>query len=177
MPTKTKTEDEIRFEKALIAETASLRRFALGRTRDAAAADDLVQDTLLLALRNRKRFKMGTNLKAWLFTILKNAHLNQIRKQRVSYEYNDDLGDGLMWSAPSQESHMELQDANRALQALPATQRDTLMYHTFQSANYAETAQYCKCSHGTIKSRLSRARASLSEHLNQPAAVAFDQAA
>lgn len=150
-----------RFEDAIIAETENLRRFALKRTRDAAMAEDLVQDTMVLALSNRDRFKMGTNIRAWLFTILKNAHLNQIRKDKGNCEYLDEMDTRAMGAAPAQEAHMDLVDVKRRIAGLPRVQRDTILVHTFESASYEETAQRCHCTLGTVKSRLSRARAAL----------------
>ena len=152
------------FEAALVAEIAALRRFALKRTRNAAMADDLVQDTMVLALSNRARFRMGTNLRAWLFTILKNAHLNHIRKDKRNCEYLDDVDADSLSAAPAQESRMELLETGRAMSRLPRNQRDTILIHTFESASYEETARRCRCSLGTVKSRLSRARARLSHH-------------
>lgn len=153
-----------RFEDAVVAETENLRRFALKRTRDAAMAEDLVQDTLVLALSNRKRFKMGTNIRAWLFTILKNAHLNQLRKDKGNCEYLDEMDSPGMSAAPAQESHMDLLDVKRRIASLPPIQRDTIMVHTFESASYEETARRCRCTLGTVKSRLSRARAALTSN-------------
>jgi RNA polymerase sigma-70 factor, ECF subfamily len=151
-----------KFEQAVIAETENLRRFALKRTRDGAMAEDLVQDTMVLALSNRERFKMGTNIRAWLFTILKNAHLNQLRKDKGNCEYLDEMDTGTMSAAPAQESHMDLLDVKRRIAGLPSIQRDTIMVHTFESSSYEETARRCRCTLGTVKSRLSRARAALS---------------
>lgn len=155
---------EIKFEDAVIAETENLRRFALKRTRDLAMAEDLVQDTMVLALSNRHRFKMGTNIRAWLFTILKNAHLNQLRKNKNNCEYLDELDTRGMTTAPAQEFHMDLKDMTRRIDRLPRIQRDTIMVHTFESASYEETARRCRCTLGTVKSRLSRARAALAEN-------------
>lgn len=159
--TAKSTKAEKKFENAVIAESENLRRFALKRTRDAAMADDLVQDTMVLALSNRKRFKMGTNIRAWLFTILKNAHLNQIRKNKGNCEYLDELDTRAMGTAPAQESHMDLKDISRRIERLPEIQRDTIMVHTFESSSYEETARRCSCTLGTVKSRLSRARSAL----------------
>lgn len=171
MTCKTNSSETLSFEDAIVAERESLRRFALKRTRDAAMADDLVQDTMVLALANRHRFKMGTNLRAWLFTILKNTHLNHIRKNKGDCTYLDEVENGRMTAAPHQDSYMELQDLTRAVATLPKVQRETIIVHTFQSASYEETAGRCRCTLGTVKSRLSRARASLSEQM-QPAAIA-----
>jgi RNA polymerase sigma-70 factor (ECF subfamily) len=172
MTKKIKSCENKSFEKAIVEETACLKRFALSRTRDSAMADDLVQDTMVLALANQHRFEMGTNLRAWLFTILKNCHLNQLRKNKGDVSYLDDIDTGTISTSPAQESYMELQDVSRAVASLPKGQRDTILVHTFQSSCYDETASRCRCTLGTVKSRLSRARSRLSQQTDAAAAAA-----
>lgn len=168
MKTASKTSAKTRFEADIVGQMENLRRFALKRTRNSAMADDLVQQTMLLALRNRKRFKMGTNVRAWLFTILKNAHMNEIRKDKRNTEYQDDVLSDAPTSAPAQDTHMELLDTVRAAAALPRFQRETIMVHAFESSSYEETANRCGCTLGTVKSRLSRARSYINEQLQKP---------
>ncbi|MEC9368824.1 MAG: sigma-70 family RNA polymerase sigma factor [Pseudomonadota bacterium] len=163
--TTRKSADQKKFENGVVAEAIHLRRLALKRTRNPAMADDLVQETMLLALSNRHRFQMGTNLRAWLTTILKNAHLNQIRKDKRNTEYVENLDSATRVASPTQETHMELLDIGRAVASLPRSQRDVVMVQAFQSSSYEETARRCRCTLGTVKSRLSRARASLNQHM------------
>lgn len=156
-----KKSDKTKFEQDLIEETEVLRRFALKRTRDAAMADDLVQDTLVAALTNRDKFKMGTNLRGWLFTILKNTHLNKLRTAKRNRQYAEQVDVREQTIAPSQETHMELMDLGRAMTTLSESQREIILVHTFQSSGYNDTANRCGCKLGTVRSRLSRARSNL----------------
>ena len=109
------------FGDELIALVPRLRRFALSRTDGAAQADDLVQATLLKAWEHRSRFEDGTNLIAWLFTILRNTHLNQRKRLRREVEDVDGAIAGTLSAAPDQEHRIALFELQGALEPFPRT--------------------------------------------------------
>ncbi|QEE41143.1 MULTISPECIES: sigma-70 family RNA polymerase sigma factor [unclassified Methylobacterium] len=146
------------FGDELIALVPRLRRFALVRTAAAAQADDLVQATLLKAWEHRFRFEDGTNLIAWLFTILRNTHLNQSQRMRREIEDVDGAIAGTLSSAPDQEHRIALSELQGALETLPEDQRETLLLVTVDGLRHEEAAAILGCQVGTVKSRVSRAR-------------------
>ena len=153
------------FGDELIALVPRLRRFALVRTAAAAQADDLVQATLLKAWEHRFRFEDGTNLIAWLFTILRNTHLNQSQRMRREIEDVDGAIAGTLSSAPDQEHRIALSELQGALETLPEDQRDTLLLVTVDGLRHEEAAAILGCQVGTVKSRVSRARERLATAL------------
>ena len=146
------------FGDELIALVPRLRRFALLRTGSAAEADDMVQATLMRAWEHRSRFEDGTNLVAWLFTILRNTHLNQRKRLRREVEDVDGAAAGTLSAAPEQEHRVALIELQGALDALPADQRETLLLVTVDGLRHEEAAAILGCQVGTVKSRVSRAR-------------------
>lgn len=153
------------FGDELIALVPRLRRFALVRTAAAAQADDLVQATLLKAWEHRFRFEDGTNLIAWLFTILRNTHLNQTQRMRREIEDVDGAIAGTLSSAPDQEHRIALSELQGALETLPEDQRETLLLVTVDGLRHEEAAAILGCQVGTVKSRVSRARERLATAL------------
>jgi len=153
------------FGDELIALMPRLRRFALVRTGSAAEADDLVQTTLMRAWEHRSRFEDGTNLVAWLFTILRNTHLNQRNRLRREVEDVDGAIAGTLSSAPDQEHRIALYEMQAALDALPAEQRETLLLVTVDGLRHEDVAVILDCQVGTVKSRVSRARERLAATL------------
>ncbi|WP_413629315.1 sigma-70 family RNA polymerase sigma factor [Methylobacterium sp. W2] len=149
----------------LIALVPRLRRFALLRTGNAAEADDMVQATLMRAWEHRSRFKDGTNLVAWLFTILRNTHLNQRKRLRREIEDVDGVIAGALSSAPDQEHRVALVALQGALDALPSEQRETLLLVAVDGLRHEEAAAILGCPVGTVKSRVSRARERLATAL------------
>ncbi|MCW5687094.1 MAG: sigma-70 family RNA polymerase sigma factor [Pseudolabrys sp.] len=149
----------------MLAAIPSLRAFAvsLGGTRG--WADDLVQETLTRAWANQHSFRPGTNLTAWLFTILRNEFYTQLRKRRREVEDADDAYAQQLATPPSQGGHMDLVDFGKALAELPAEQREALILTGGSGFSYEEAAEICGCAVGTIKSRVNRARATLSGKL------------
>lgn len=143
---------------AVEAEIPRLRRFARSMVRDPALADDLVQECLERALSRMHLWKPGTNLRAWLFTILRNLHINAIRRRQnyvdIDAEGQGDIGS----SAGTQITRLELRDLRRALQRLPAEQRDVVLLVGLEGISYGEAAETLGISIGTVKSRLSRGR-------------------
>lgn len=138
-----------------------LHTFARSLCRDGVRADDLVQEALLRAFNNIQRFKPGTNLKAWLFTIVRNEHYSQLRRRK--FEAHDISSEQLPEPSvpPDHDGELELRDLNRALAALSPGQRAALILVSASGFSYDEAASICGCAVGTIKSRVARARSSL----------------
>jgi RNA polymerase sigma-70 factor, ECF subfamily len=138
-----------------------LHTFARSLCRDGVRADDLVQEALLRAIDNIERFKPGTNLKAWLFTIVRNEHYSQLRRRK--FEAHDVSSDLLPEPSvpPDHDGELELRDLNRALAVLSPGQRAALILVSASGFSYEEAATICGCAVGTIKSRVARARTAL----------------
>lgn len=137
----------------------SLRRYARALLRDKTQADDLVQESLARALSRADRFRAGTNLRAWLFTIMHNVHINQIRQKAVRPV--EVAADGIEHSVATpagQEHRMELRDMQRAISGLPEDQRKVLLLVALEGMKYEEVAEVLGIPLGTVMSRLSRAR-------------------
>ena len=138
-----------------------LRAFARFLARDRALADDLVQDTLVRALGALDQFQPGTNLKAWLFTIQRNAFFEQARRRRredvaMRGHFADAEAEG-----PAQHGASELGDLQRMLFSLPPLLREALVLVGAQELSHDEAAAICGVPVGTMKARVSRARAKL----------------
>lgn len=146
------------FRTDLIAAVPQLRRYALAQCRHAAEADDLVQTTLMRAWENRSRFEPGTRLIAWLFTILRNAFLNQRKRLRREVEDVDGAFAATLSLEPEQERRVELIQLQAALNTLTADHRETLLLVMVDGLLYEEAARVLGCRTGTVKSRVSRAR-------------------
>ena len=159
-------EPEPELREALLAAVPSLRAFAISLTGQVDRADDLVQDTLLRALANLHRFEPGTNLNAWLFTILRNLFHSEYRKRRREVEDADGSYAESLKSHPEQEGRMEMREFRTALAKLPADQREALVLVGAAGFSYEEAAAICDCAVGTIKSRVNRARLRLASLLN-----------
>jgi RNA polymerase sigma-70 factor (ECF subfamily) len=148
---------------AVLAAVPSLRAFAISLSGNVDRADDLVQETLLRALVNIDSFEPGTNLSAWLFTILRNLFRSEYRKRRREVEDTDgSYAEGLK-SQPEQEGRVEFQEFRTALAKLPADQREALILVGASGFSYEEAAGICGCAVGTIKSRVNRARTRLAD--------------
>ena len=150
----------------ILATLPRLRAFAISLSGKVDRADDLVQETLLRALTNINSFEPGTNLQAWLFTILRNQFRTEYRKRRREVEDVDGRFAENLTTAPGQQSHLEFQEFRQALTQLPADQREALILVGASGFSYEEAAQICGCAIGTIKSRVNRARARLAEILS-----------
>lgn len=154
------------FETNLVASIPHLRAFARSFTNDAARADDLVQETLVKAWNSMKSFTPGTNFRAWLFTILRNAYFSQHRKLRREVDDPHDVHVNSLAARPEQYGHLDLVDFREALGGLPADQREALLLVGAEGFSYEEAAQICGCAVGTIKSRVNRARTRLADVLD-----------
>jgi RNA polymerase sigma-70 factor (ECF subfamily) len=139
----------------------ALRAFAWSLSHNGSDADDLVQDTLIKAWTNRDKFEPGTNLRAWLFTILRNTYYTHVLRRRR--EIRDETGEyaGALKSPPTQDWSVAMRSLQTALQQLPDEHREALILVGAAGLSYEEAAEICGCALGTIKSRVNRARARL----------------
>ena len=149
----------------LIAAIPNLRAFAVSLCGNADRADDLVQETLVKAWSGLASFEEGTNLTAWLFTILRNIYYSDFRKRRRETSDPDGALAARLVSPATQNVHMDFLDFRAALQKLPADQREALILIGATGLSYDEAAAVCGCAPGTMKSRVNRARNKLSEIL------------
>lgn len=155
------------FREELIEGLRSLRGFARTFHKDQARADDLVQETMLKAWTKRDQFKPGTNMRAWLFTILRNTYLSELRKRKREVEDADgSLVEGLI-SKPTQDGHMAMRDFRAALEMLGEDQREAIILVGASGFSYDEAAEIVGVAPGTIKSRVSRARKALGEIMGE----------
>lgn len=153
------------FKAELISMLPSLRAFARSLSRNPAQADDLVQDTLVKALTNIERFEPGTNLRAWLFTILRNHYYSHLRKAKREVEDVEGRMAARLATRPAQNGAIDLEDFKVAFAQLAPDHREVLTLVGASGCSYEEAAEICGCAVGTIKSRVSRARTRLGEIL------------
>jgi RNA polymerase sigma-70 factor, ECF subfamily len=154
------------FQDDLVALLPQLRAFARALTGgDAAFADDLVQDTTVKALQARASFAEGTNLKAWLFTILRNNLRSVMRSKRVKSEVSDEGLENLLWRGPTQEDRLEFEAFKRAFKLLSPAHREVLILVGVHGYAYEKAAEIARCEVGTVRSRLNRARNQLKRML------------
>ena len=148
--------------RSIEAEIPRLRRYARTLARDAAAADDLVQDCLARALAKLHLWQEATDLRAWLFTILHNQYVNHVRRS-----VREGVAVGLSESEPTltraahQDQRLELRDFARAIAKLPEDQRSVILLIGLEGMRYEEVAEILDVPVGTVRSRLSRAREAL----------------
>jgi len=167
------------FESAALGELDALYRAALRLTRSAVEADDLVQDTFVKAFRGRARFELGTNLRAWLFTILMNTWRNRRRDagrdpvdvDSARVEHTAEAADGT--ASPEElllRSALDV-DLKAALDRMPPTFREAVWLRDVEEFSYAEIARILDVPIGTVMSRISRGRRQLYEYLTTAAAA------
>ncbi len=149
------------FRQHLLAAIPKLRAFALSLAAHADYADDLVQETLMKAWNHQSSFQEGTNIKAWLFTILRNEYFSQLRKRRREVEDADGDYAGSVVTPGGQESQLDMADLRIALQQLPDDQREAVVLVGASGFSYQEVAEICHVPVGTVKSRVNRARTKL----------------
>lgn len=144
-----------------------LRRYARALTGDASAADDLVQDALERALVKQDLWREGTDLRAWLFTVMHNLFVNQVRSAAVSrtVQLDDAMADR---PQPQSTDRLEIRDLDTALQALPEEQRAVVLLVGLEDLSYEEAAHVMGVPVGTVMSRLSRGREKLRRLLQEP---------
>lgn len=155
------------FGDLLEAEIPRLRRYARVLTRDGSRTDDLVQNCLLLALTKYHLWQPGTNLRAWLFTILHNQHVNDIRKaKREGLTVPIEEVAPRLRQAPRQEGALQLRDLDRAIWQLPEGHRTALLLVGLEAMSYEDAARVLDIPVGTLRSRLFRGREMLRELLD-----------
>jgi RNA polymerase sigma-70 factor (ECF subfamily) len=159
-----KIDNELR--DAILAAIPKLRAFGISLSGNVDRADDLVQETMLRALANIDSFQPGTNLQAWLFTILRNLFRSEYRKRRREVEDVEGRYADSLVSHPEQDSNLEFKELRAALAKLPQDQREALILVGASGFSYEEAAKICDCAIGTIKSRVNRARTRLANELS-----------
>ena len=157
----------------LLSVIPNLRAFAVSLCGNLDRADDLVQETLVKAWSNIGSFVEGTNLRAWLFTILRNIYYSEYRKRRREVADPDGTFAAKLATAPAQSGHMDLLDFRAALQQLPSDQREALILIGASGLSYEEAAGICGSAIGTMKSRVNRARSRLAEMLSITSGMEF----
>ena len=149
----------------MLSKIPELRAFAISLCGNSDQGDDLVQETLLSAWSHLDDFEVGTNMGAWLFTILRNRFLNEHRRRRMWVVDVDGWHSGRMSVPPEQDGWAISADLRYALDRLPVHQREAVILVGAAGMSVAEAASVCGCEPGTIKSRVSRGRARLAELL------------
>jgi RNA polymerase sigma-70 factor (ECF subfamily) len=145
----------------VVALIPALRAFAWSLSHNSSDADDLVQDTLIKAWTHRDKFELGTNLRAWLFTILRNTYYTAVVRRRR--EVRDETGKyaATLSTGATQDWSVAVRSLQGALAQLPDEHREALILVGAAGLSYEEAAEICGCALGTIKSRVNRARARL----------------
>lgn len=154
---------------ALLAVVPSLRAFAISLSGNIDRADDLVQDTIVRALTHIDRFEPGSNLQAWMFTILRNLFHSAYRKRRREVEDVDGVHASRLVTIPDQGAHLDFEDFQIALASLAPDQREALLLVGAEGFSYEAAATICGTKVGTVKSRVNRARRRLAERLGYEA--------
>ncbi|MFC5387249.1 sigma-70 family RNA polymerase sigma factor [Aquamicrobium segne] len=149
------------FKSDLLKTIPSLRAFAVSLSQNVDRADDLVQETLVKAWDKHESFQPGTNLKAWLFTILRNEFYSQLRKRSREVQDSEGVMTARLAVHPAQHDQLDFKDFRKALEQLPEDQREAIVLIGASGFSYEEAAEICGCAVGTIKSRVSRARTRL----------------
>src|ERR1700729_4020123 len=149
------------FKTELLGLVPFLRAFARPLTGNEETADDLAQETLVKAWQARSMFAPGTNLKAWLFTILRNQFYSDRRRAWRQTPWDQDAAERIPGSSSEQSWAAELSDTARALSRLSDEQREALILVGAGGFSYEDAAAICRCAVGTVKSRVARARKSL----------------
>lgn len=162
----------------LVEHLGALRAFALSLTRNSATADDLVQDTIVKAWTNIDKFEPGSNMRAWLFTILRNTFYSLKRKRKREVEDAEGTMAENLSQKPDHDGRLNMRDFQVAFGKLPDNQREALILVGANGFSYEEAAETCGVAVGTIKSRVGRARARLAElmHLNEDEALELTDA-
>lgn len=145
----------------------ALHRFALKLTGSQHRAEDMVQETFLKAWSNREKFVQGTQLRNWLFTILRNTFYSDLRKYKREVEDADGKLAALLFEEPAQEHALELSKVISAIALLPEIHRDPIILMGAYGFSQMEAAKACRCSLGTLKSRVSRGRTNLSNNFGR----------
>ncbi|MGE0585974.1 MAG: RNA polymerase sigma factor [Flavobacteriaceae bacterium] len=160
------TQRQNAFKREMLSLLPGLRAFAMSLCGRHDKADDLVQETIMKAWAKQTSYQPDTNMKAWLFTILRNEFYSQMRKRGREVSDADGILTEKLSTHPSQYGALDLQDFRKALETLPDDQREAIILVGASGFAYEEAAEICGCATGTIKSRVSRARSRLQEILS-----------
>jgi RNA polymerase sigma-70 factor (ECF subfamily) len=155
----------------VVAQIPALRAFAWSLSHNSADADDLVQDTLTKAWTHRDKFELGTNLRAWLFTILRNTYYTGVTRRRREVADEDGKHAATLTSPATQDWSVAMRALQAAMQRLPDEHREALILVGAAGLTYEEAAEICGCALGTIKSRVNRARTRLLKLMEADSAV------
>nr|WP_319250025.1 RNA polymerase sigma factor [uncultured Celeribacter sp.] len=158
----------------IVEHLGAMRAFALSLTRNGAQADDLVQDTIVKAWTNIDKFQAGTNLRAWLFTILRNTFYSNRRKVKREVADVDGVMAASLSEKPAHDGRLAMRDFEVAFAELPDEQREALILVGASGFSYEEAAETCLVAVGTIKSRVNRGRKRLAELLSLEEDENFD---
>ncbi len=158
----------------LVTHLPALRAFALSLTRNRAAADDMMQDTVLKAWSNMDKFTPGTNMRAWLFTILRNNFYTSRRKLNREVADIDNVFSDKMSVKPDHDGRLQMMDFREAFDQLPDEQREALILVGVSGFSYEDAGNMCGVATGTMKSRVNRARNRLTELLHLDADEALE---
>lgn len=150
----------------LVTHLPALRAFAMSLARNGHNADDLVQDTILRAWSSFDSFVPGTNLRAWLFTILRNSFYSDLRKHRRDVQDSDGIFAARLTQKPDHDGHLAMRDFQRGFDKLIDEQREALVLVGALGFSYEEAAATIGCAVGTVKSRVNRGRVRLAEFLH-----------
>ncbi len=165
-PDITAVYDETEFRAELTSLIPHLRAFSRSLCGNATLADDVAQDALLKAWNARERYKPGTNLKAWTFTILRNQFYSIKRRSWRATSLEPEVAEQTIVANSDAEKSVELNDLRRGLDMLSDDQREAIILIGASGLSYEEAAEICDCAVGTIKSRVSRARKNLEVIMN-----------
>ncbi len=149
------------FKRDLVTLIPHLRAFARTLCGEAAAADDLAQDTVMKAWDARSSYQMGTNMKAWTFMILRNQFYSEKRRSWRQTQLDQEAAERTLVAIDDPASPLALDELRQALTMLPSEQREALILVGAGGFAYEEAADICGCAVGTVKSRVSRARRAL----------------
>ncbi len=155
------------FKRDLVTLIPHLRAFARTLCGDAAAADDLAQDTVMKAWDARSSYQMGTNMKAWTFMILRNQFYSEKRRSWRQTQLDQEAAERTLVAIDDPASPLALDELRQALTMLPTEQREALILVGAGGFAYEEAADICGCAVGTVKSRVSRARRALQAILEE----------
>jgi RNA polymerase sigma-70 factor (ECF subfamily) len=147
----------------LVEHLGAMRAFAMSLTRNSALADDMVQDALVKAWSKIETFEAGTNMRAWLFTIVRNTYYSHHRKARREVADVDGVLSEAVAQKPDHDGRLQMRDFNAAFDQLNDEQREALVLVGAAGFSYEEAAETCGVAVGTIKSRVNRARSRLAE--------------